>query len=349
MVFHCGNCGSRLTVPEGRAGKKGRCPKCKQTLIVPAPSAVEAEQAEQSAALANVQPDQASSLYDMNLLDVPKPEKIEAPVTEPDEEAEAVFERLRAMHGGRLPGEAEEIPERKLPWMIDILFYPMNRAGLSVLLISVGVPFVLRVLMRALLVSMIVIPVAFIFWVLFIIVHWLVLLLLILYVNWYVAECIRDSAAGGIRAADTIATTPGFGEIFAQAFRTVVCVLAVTAPALVYLARTHRTDDIFKLLYGIGGFFFPMALLAVVMFEGLHGLNPVLLIGSILKMHVRYLVLVPFCYLLCLLIPVAGYCLVKAWALSYLLLFAAFYQLLILAHLLGRFYWKNEERLNWDA
>jgi len=29
--------------------------------------------------------------------------------------------------------------------------------------------------------------------------------------------------------------------------------------------------------------------------------------------------------------------------------FATFYLALVLAHLIGRFYWKYEERLNWDT
>ena len=54
---------------------------------------------------------------------------------------------------------------------------------------------------------------ALILYVLFIVLHWAALLMSLLYVNWYIAECIRDSAAGGIRAVDTTASTPGFGEL----------------------------------------------------------------------------------------------------------------------------------------
>jgi hypothetical protein len=121
------------------------------------------------------------------------------------------------------------------------------------------------------------------------------------------------------------------------------------APAMIYWSRTQSTDGLFKVLYGAGAFLFPMALLAVVMHDALHGLNPVLLIRSILRVPFQYCALAPFCCALCLLVPVAGHYLVTFWILGYALLFLAFYQLLILAHLLGRFYWRNEERLNWDA
>jgi len=190
---------------------------------------------------------------------------------------------------------------------------------------------------------------ALVFWVLFIIFHWLARLLAVLYVNWYVCECIRDSAAGGIRAADTTATTPGLSEMLGSALKVLITAGVCTAPAIVYLGRTHNGDAMFWVLYGLGGFLFPMALLAVVTFDSLYSLNPLLLIGSILTAPFQYCALVVFCYGLCLLMPVAVVFLKEAWILAYLLFFAAFYQLLILAHLLGRFHWRNREKLNWDV
>jgi len=305
--------------------------------------------ASKTAAVPAAKPDPQSPLHDVTLLDVSPPQATEPPPQPQDNDAEAALDRLRAMQGGRLPGEQKPPPQRKLPWMIDIFFYPLNKAGLSLLLICAGGPFLLRVALRFFLVFSAVFGPTLILWVLFIILHWLGMLLFLLYINWYACECIRDSAAGGIRAANTIATTPGLGEILGQAFRVLMCALFVIAPALIYLARTHRTDQIFQVLYAAGGFVFPMALLAVVMFDSYAGLNPILLLRSILKTHLRYCFLVPFCYLLCVLIPCAGILLFRSWMLGYLSLFLAFYSLLVLAHLLGRFYWKNEQRLDWDA
>ena len=347
MRFECDNCGCRLSVPAARAGKRGRCPKCKH--IVTVPDGQDDTISSKPPAVPADEPDQTPPLHDVTLLDVSPAQVAARPPLQPEEDPEAVLERLRTMQGGRLPGEDEPPPQRKLPWMIDIFFYPMNKEGLSLLFICAGVPFLLRVILKFFRVFSAVFGPALIFWVLFIIVHWLGMLLLLLYVNWYACECIRDSAAGGIRAVDTIATTPGLGEILGQAFRVAVCALFVVAPALVYLARTHRTDLPFQLLYAAGGFVFPMALLAVVMFDSFAGLNPILLLRSILKTHLRYCFLIPFYYLFWVLIPAAGVLLFQSWMLGYLSLFLAFYSLLILAHLLGRFYWKNEQRLDWDA
>jgi hypothetical protein len=289
-----------------------------------------------------------SPLYDLRLLDVP-PADVRSSTSTGESDAGTGYEQLQAMQGGPLPGRETETPRRKLPWMIDIFLYPMSRAGMSILLITVGIPFVLRLIVRFFFFAMAAFGPLLIFWVLFIVIHWAALAMLALYMNWYACECVRDSADGGIRAADTTAITPGLGEIFAQAIKVILCAVVCMAPGLIYLTRTHSADTAFWTLYGAGGLLFPMALLAVVMFDALRALNPVLLIGSILRTLLHYCALAPFCLVLCLLCPLALYYLVKSWILGSCLLFLAYYQLLILAHLLGRFYWRNEERLGWDA
>ena len=35
IKFHCKNCGKKISVPEKHAGKKGKCPKCKNIVVVP--------------------------------------------------------------------------------------------------------------------------------------------------------------------------------------------------------------------------------------------------------------------------------------------------------------------------
>jgi phage FluMu protein Com len=39
LKFNCPACGKKLAVPEEHAGRAGRCPRCKQTVTVPAPAA----------------------------------------------------------------------------------------------------------------------------------------------------------------------------------------------------------------------------------------------------------------------------------------------------------------------
>ena len=66
------------------------------------------------------------------------------------------------------------------------------------------------------------------------------------------------------------------------------------APAILYV-RGHDVDAVFWVLYGVGGFLFPMALLAVTMFESLRALNPLLLLGSMFSTLLPYCVLAAFC------------------------------------------------------
>jgi len=345
MKFQCDKCGGKLTVPDTKAGERATCPICKEAVTIPASAVQEAA----DTADPPVGSSKESPLQNSLLLDVAPADVAGGGPAAGADATEAAYEKLRMLQVGYRLKEDEEAPQRKLPWMVDILLYPLNKPGLTILMISVGIPFVLRATLKFMQIFCIVFPPALVFWVLLIILHWLALLLLVLYMNWYLCQCIRDSASGGIRAADTTAETPGLGELFGQSLTVLATLGACMAPALAYLLLTHAADGSFQVLYGVGGFLFPMALLAVVMFESLWALNPVLLLGSIGRTFLRYSVLVAACYASCLLIPAAGYFLFRFWILGYLLLFLAWYELLILAHLLGRLYWNSQERLNWDT
>ncbi len=120
MQFCCTTCGRKLTVDDAQAGRKGRCPQCKNTVTVP-----------------------KASPHDIELLDLTGPGAAEASPHSGSDESETAYVALRSAFGGRL-AEPEEIPERKLPWFIDIFLYPLNRAGLMALLVCVGVPLLLQ-------------------------------------------------------------------------------------------------------------------------------------------------------------------------------------------------------------
>ncbi len=89
--------------------------------------------------------------------------------------------------------------------------------------------------------------------------------------------------------------------------------------------------------------------MAVAVFESLRGLNPILVISSVFSTFFQYCALVIFSCAFFLLIPLAGYLLLRVWILGYLFLLIAFYLGLVLAHLLGRFRWKYRDKLNWEA
>lgn len=347
MRFCCEHCGRQLSVADGQTGRKGRCPRCKNTVTIPtAPVRSAAVQATRSDdALAATKPTPRDPL----LLDVPPADVTPGKAAPESLTREEAYERLRAMQDDYVLKAREKPPDRPLPWIVDIFLYPMNKPGMLILSLSVGIPLLLQILVTLGQALLFVFPPAVILWVPCLIAHWAALLLFVLYVAWYATECIRDSAAGAIRAADTTGLTPGLSELFGQALTLVACGAACMVPAVLYAAGRGDAGRNFWILYGTGGFLFPMALLAVVMFESLRALNPVLLLGSILSTFLPYCALAVFCCMQWLLLPLALYYVRKVWVVGYLLLFLAFYQLLIQAHLLGRFYWKNQEKLNWDT
>lgn len=286
------------------------------------------------------------SAHDADLLDLTGP-AAPAPAMEADR-SDAAYTQLSSAFGGRL-ARPEEVPKRKLPWFIDIFLYPLNRAGLMTLSVCVGAPLAFQAMVKFFsILTMIFVP-FIVFWVLLLVLFWGSMGVFLLYMNWYACECIRDSARGQIRAADTIGETPGIFEIVGNGLLLVAAVAATSGPAIIYYSETRRADTVLWVLCGAGGFLLPMALLGVAMYEDMRGLNPIRLIGSTLKTLPQYTIRAPFCYLLCALIPAGIYYILKSWIVGHLLMLAAYYTWLVLAHQLGRFFYKNDEALNWDV
>ena len=172
---------------------------------------------------------------------------------------------------------------------------------------------------------------------------------LMLYQNWYFCECIRDSAAGGIRAPETLGCTPGVGEIFWLQVRIFFCFVLFLLPVVLYFLKTRETNAIFWCLAGYAAVFFPVGLLAVVMFDSLWGLNPTVLIGSIISTFL------PYCALVAVFLS-AGLLVVRnmpdtqgSYVLTFIVSCIRLYIIMIGTHLLGWFYNRYEQELNWDV
>ena len=168
-----------------------------------------------------------------------------------------------------------------------------------------------------------------------------------LYMYWYLCHCVRDSAEGNIRAPDVLVSSPTIGDMFFQTMKVVICLLFFSAPMLIYFYNTRSTDFIFWLLFGFAVFFFPMGFLAVIMFDSINGLNPILLIGSILSTFFQYLGLLFLFFILGWLIVQIFSATFVSVILNFFLLATIVYLALVTAHLLGRFYWRNQEKLRW--
>ncbi len=256
---------------------------------------------------------------------------------------------LRHRHGTQEP---EPLPERKLPWLIDILLYPINVPSLTIIGIVIGVPLIFRIIGWFLNAASVIFAPLLVFAAFVIIVGILARILFALYFLWYFTACIRDSAEGSIRAPETQAITPGLGELFLLLIRLIFWLSFCLTPAIFYYVRTDQTDLPFKLFLAVGILLYPMGLLAVVMFESTRGLNPVLLVRSIFKTFFIYIPLACVYYALIYasamiinLIPPD--ILPRYWPWLFLLQAVSMYIAMIAGHLLGRFYFRYQEKLNW--
>jgi hypothetical protein len=262
------------------------------------------------------------------------------------------FEQLQGSIG-EMPAKAPAPPaERALPWVLDVFLYPISKPGLAILGIAVVVRVMFRIVVRFLGTASGVFPPFLAFfgfmWAIGIVVR----IILILYVWWYLCECVRESAAGVVRAPEITGRTPGLGEILWQAFMTSSCFLFCAGPPYFYYTETEAADPVFWGLVAYAVFFLPMSLLAVVEFESWQGLNPILLGRSIVSTFL------PYCALMTAIaaLAAAGVFIVrqapgpKESSLGLFILWCtSIYLGMIAAHLMGSFYRRYDERLNWDV
>jgi DNA-directed RNA polymerase subunit RPC12/RpoP len=344
IEFHCKNCGRQINIPDVHAGKTGKCPNCASIIAVPGTGSPGAVTRQSSSA----EPETGSqnSVYDLTLLDIPPKNKIQdQPISQTNGCEKAVKSQQEPT-----AEEIESATQRKLPWLIDFFLYPVSKAGITILGIVVVMRFLLRIVVLLLGGLSLQIPLFLIPFAMAWIIGILVRIVLYLYLYWYLCECIRDSAAGGTRAPETIGHNPGFGEMLGQAIMTIGCFLFFLVPAFLYHLKTGQTDTIFCRLPALAAlFFFPMSLLAVVTFDSFKGLNPIVLIGSILSTFL------PYCAMIMVLVWAGFFIIKKAPALqeltgsAFILWCLGIYLAMVAAHLLGWFYHRYERQLNWDV
>jgi len=172
------------------------------------------------------------------------------------------------------------------------------------------------------------------------------------YLFYCLSDCIRDSANGGLRAPN-IDISPtvllNAGELISPVFNVFVCTTVCLGPLLAYFIITRRTNLIFWLLVTYGVIFSPMVLLATVLFDSLRALNPILIITSTVT------VFLPYCGLVLLFFAVGGLIatiisiLPQSRVIGYTLGAVCIYLAMVGTHLLGRFYYLNSKKLNWEV
>jgi len=248
--------------------------------------------------------------------------------------------------------------ERKLPWLIDVLLYPASVSGAIHLAIFLFLPPLVGTFLLRALDIFILIPLAI-----------GVYLVLLGYMFYYIGLCVFDSSKGGRRAPDvTTQDLPNVGELICQLFLILGAIAVCFWPAGLYYVFTKKTDLVFWAFSACGIFFLPMALLAGILFDATHALNPLFIIGSISRTFLPYCGLVPlFCVLGGLLAVIAsnifslpstqslqqgiGQIMLVLQRLFRVTLtcpgMAFIYLAMVAAHLLGWFYWWHKDKLKW--
>lgn len=335
IKFNCEKCGQRLSVPETRAGKKGRCPNCKNIIVIPENQIIDLLADQNDTGIDDPwskNPSDNAIFQEIINKDQTQNESLGFS-SGPEKDSEYKQESEEGSSNN-----AELPPERKLVWFLDIFLYPICLSGLTTMVIVIIIPLVIDLFAGLLgpfgfFVS---IPGMFINFV------------ISMYFLWYFTECIRDSAEGGIRAPETMANAPSLGELFSHLLCLLITILIYAGPAGIYYIKTDRTDTIFWALLGFAIFFLPIALLAVTLFDSLRGLNPLLLIGSVFSTHFIYLALVIILWTIALGVRFILR-LLENELVAFLSGYLVLYILLVVAHLLGRFYFRFQEKLNWDV
>jgi hypothetical protein len=152
-----------------------------------------------------------------------------------------------------------------------------------------------------------------------------------------------------LRAPEGLGATPGLAGMFWQTVNVIGCLAVFFVPFVFYMLFAKRADIIFWLLLIFAVSLFPMGLLATIIFDSAIGLNPRLLIRSISSTFF------PYCGLVLLFVtPVVVIGMLytevqesQLW--SFIIRSIVTYLVLVGAHLLGRFYWRYQDKFNWEV
>ncbi len=340
IKFRCNSCNQKIGVPISYAGKRVRCRKCNGPNVVP--QSQENETSRQQKQLSSA--DSSKHFVVDDLLDLAAGPAIEQKERHKNEEEPQDSKSTKPVQNQY----RENVQKRKLPWPIDIFLYPVSGSGLfSLALIVLGEYLAIFFCCFAFLVQ----------------------LLIVFFTYWYCCECIRDSAAGGLRAPVAFS---GSGELFEelwQCLKLLACYLFFLGPLSIYIvycvfSGIEPKKKITWALIVYAGFFFPMGVLATVMFDSISALNPVLLVRSIISTFPQYCGLVFLFYSLYFLydlfistissvgaatVPTLSSAILRALGLAVMRKIVFIWLLFIFSHLLGRFYWRYQEKLYWEV
>lgn len=329
LEFRCSNCSQRLVVREDRAGRVSRCPRCKAEVTIPQASTPEPVGQTEDDELTLITP---AKPLDGAMLNLPDERELLERVAERQHEEERLLTSLGIQRSDSHTGE------RRFVWPIDVLLYPTSGPGLTVLVLLVGVHLLAELARRF-------VPLVGQAGLVFLAASFIVGL----YAAWYLAECVHDSARGGMRAPESIGA--GRSEMWSRVSYLLAVCIVYLVPFVLYTMFAPGRDAIFWGLAAYTLVFFPIGLLAMVVNDSLSALNPLFLLGSIFRTFFQYtgllILLAAVGTLLWLGSQVGMEEEMRPFWLEAVGLATSVYVAFVLAHILGRFYWRNADRLDW--
>ena len=337
IKFSCKNCAHQISIPESYAGKDVKCPKCGNIIVIP--KAGDAELASDQSSVSDSKGGTKYAGFDHALFDIPQEDSAVNQLSGQGALSEKDLEELHKPVENTASEETEPFGIRRLPWIIDIFLYPLSFWGLVNIGIFIGITSILAEVGRIL---------PDVLGCLFGLLTLVIKVVAYLFIYWYFAECVRDSTEGGLRAPNVRGDVPGVVDMFMQLINIIGCLLLSFMPFVVYVSIFRRMDVISWLLLIFGIFFFPMALLAIVVLDSIVGLSPRLLYNSISKTFRQYCGLVLLFVVAVSLMAFVGHKAGESVYLAFIVRCASVYIVFVAAHLLGRLYWRNQEKLNWE-
>jgi hypothetical protein len=326
----CGSCGRNIRVPKSFAGRQGKCPKCNNvfiisTLVASAPSQED-------------EPIRMKRDYDLST-------ESDRPIYKAPDLPHRMAPEPVAEGPGKLP-EAE--PAKEPATFLDVLAFPFSLSGVIHLIIFSFAPLVIFFFQLTL----------FTFCCYGQFVGIGAIILLASYFYYYLIQCVIAAAKDERRAPDVSnEDIPTFGDLIRRLLLFVSSSVICFLPAIIYIIddlfigftgqmRAVEPPPIMNIWCLVGVFFFPMFLLAVAMFDSLMALNPILIISSIFSTFL------PYCGLAILFFGIGFLLYFIAGMQQYLAFFiwvCDVYVIFVAAYILGCFYRRYEDRLNWEV
>lgn len=325
--FSCENCGYKSTVSEDYSGKNIRCPNCYCIIFIEKADSI--QQAENGTKY---------SAYDSSFLNIQEQNLLKHRQRQEYIASEQAYEAQEEMEE-EPPEETDPAARRKAPWLIDIFLYPFNKPGLKHLAIFILVPFLFDIIEDSL-----PSPLDFVFSV----ANFIVKILIFLYLYWYLAESVRESAYGWVRAPQGFGGLPTIRDMLKQVINIIGCLAFFLGPFALY-AMSAGMNITSWILLGLAVFLYPMGLLSVLMQQSVDFLKLRRFTKSISNTFYPYLGLVIFFVIQILLIRMIPAQERESILYNTIFSFVIIYIALIDAHLLGWFYWKYQHKLNWDV